>query len=95
MGATRHFLTVCWCDKGPRGVFCARSGGAAVQDEPWTQAQAQEMLGPFALILGPETREMDEENLAQYNRFLPLAEYQGEYGIAVPAGGNDVDHNQS
>ena len=41
-----------------------------------------EILGPFDLILSPQSLELSEEELKAYHLFAPLAEYSNQYGIA-------------
>jgi hypothetical protein len=79
----RHFITVEWCNNGFRGVFCRSDGVATGKDEPYTVEEMDNFLGPFTLVLSPESLEMSETELAQYNRFVPLAEYSREWGIAL------------
>jgi len=79
----RHFLTVDWCNKGKRGIFCSKDGKAFSQDHSFTEDEAWEILGPFDLILSPESLELTEEQLKEYNKWCPLAEYTHQYGIAI------------
>lgn len=78
----RYFLTVSWC-KGPRGIFCGKAGGAFSKDEPHTQAEMTHILGPFWLILNPQSDLLTAEQVAEYSAFRPLAEYSDQYGIAL------------
>jgi hypothetical protein len=41
----------------------------------------EEILGAFALILDPQSIELDEDGLKEYHLWNPLAEYSNEYGI--------------
>lgn len=79
----RYFLTVDWCSKGNRGIFCDKRGNAFSQKEPHTREQMQEILDFFYVILNPQSESVTKEELKQYNSFLPLHEYYGHYGIAV------------
>ena len=84
MTKTRYFITVEWCDNGFRGVFCSKDGTAAAKDgEPYTTEELDNVLGPFSLILSPRSEEMSEADLERYTRFVPLAEYSYEWGIAL------------
>jgi len=78
----RWFLTVDWCSKGHRGIFCNTKGGSFGKDTQHTEDEMEEILGPFALILNPQSIELDEAGLKEYHRFIPLAEYSHQYGIA-------------
>lgn len=80
---TRHFLTVDWCNKGKRGIFCSKEGAPFSQDHPFTEDEIQEVLNVFYLILSPQSLELTEEELKEYNKWYPLAEYSNEYGIAI------------
>lgn len=89
----KYFLTVEWCSVGARGIFCAASGAAFPKvGEPHTELEMQEILGPFWIILAPRSLEITEEELKEYCRFIPLAEYCQEFGIAVkqPTEGEDA-----
>ena len=84
MEATRHFMTVEWCNSGKRGVFCDSSGrSGCCGDNPLTTDEMRESLGPFWLILDPESEEMTGEELGKYTNWRPLAEYSNAYGIAL------------
>lgn len=79
-----YFLTVRYCNQGPRGVFCNSTGGCFRKDnEPHTSREMDDILGPFALILSPESTVLTREELAEYTRWGALAEYSNDYGIAV------------
>ncbi len=80
---TKYFLTVDWCNKGKRGLFCDRDGNAFNQDHPYTEDEAWDILGPFDLILDPSSIELTEEELKEYNKWCPLAEYSNRFGIAT------------
>ena len=80
---TRHFLTVDWCNRGKRGLFCSKEGNPFSQDHPFTEDEAWKVLDSFALILDPQSLELTEEELKTYNKWYPLAEYSNEYGIAI------------
>ncbi len=78
----KHFLTVSWC-KGPRGIFCNDQGKGYWLDRPHTRAEMDEILGPFWMILSPESTVLTEEQVAQHTQWTPLAEHSGQFGIAV------------
>lgn len=79
----RHFLTVDWCSKGKRGIFCNKEGTPFSQDHPFTEDEAWEVLGPFDLILDPQSLELTEKELKEYCKWCPLAEYSGRFGISI------------
>lgn len=79
---TRHFLTVDWCKEGKRGIFCNRQGQAYSKERPWTEDEMGEVLGPFDLILAPESMELSDKEVAEYRWWTPLAEYQDQFGVA-------------
>lgn len=78
----RWFLTVDWCSKGNRGIFCNTEGGSFGKDTQHTEDEMWEILGAFAMILNPQSIELDEARLKEYHRFIPLAEYSNQYGVA-------------
>lgn len=82
----KYFLTVDWCSKGCRGVFCSNSGQAFWKSEeagPHAPDEMFEILGPFDLVLSPESILISEEELKEYNQYYPLAEYSNMYGYAA------------
>lgn len=79
-----YFLTVKWCGKGGRGIFCDTGGRAFRKDgEPHTYEEMWDILDVFYMILSPESRPFAEEEVAEFTYFRPLEEYRGEYGIAL------------
>ena len=78
-----YFLTVDWCNKGDRGIFCTLEGETFRKESPHTEDEMAEILGPFRLVLAPETKQFSEESLAEFNKWRPLAEYSNQYGIAL------------
>jgi hypothetical protein len=80
---TRYFITVEWCNNGTRGLFCSKDGKAFFLDRPFTLAEKQEILGVFLLILSPESEPFTEKEIAEFDHFIPLAEYKNEYGIGL------------
>jgi hypothetical protein len=84
MPKTSYFITVEWCGNGFRGVFCNKAGiGIAKDGKPHTDEEMDQALGPFFIILHPQSEEMSEADLARYECFVPLAEYSHEWGIAL------------
>lgn len=80
----RYFLTVDWCNQGKRGIFCDKDGSSFCKDGlPHTEEEMWTVLGPFALILSPCSQAFAEGEVAEFTRFKPLAEYKGEYGVAL------------
>lgn len=77
----RWFLTVEWCNKGQRGIFARKDGNSFGKDIQHTEDEMWEILGAFAIILNPQSIELSEEELKEYRKFYPLAEYSNEYGI--------------
>lgn len=78
----RWFLTVDWCSKGNRGVFCNLAGQSFGKDTQHTEDEMWEILDVFSMILSPQSSELSEDDLKEYNQFHPLAEYSNQYGIA-------------
>jgi hypothetical protein len=79
----KYFLTVDWCGKGQRGVFCAANGGSFIKDgEPHTEDEMWAILGAFDMILHPQSLPISEAELKEYHLFYPLAEYSNMFGIA-------------
>lgn len=78
----QYFLTVSWC-KRERGIFCDKAGGGFSKDEPHTQAEMLHILGPFWIILSPQSECFTAEQMTEYVAFRPLEEYSGQYGIAL------------
>jgi len=81
----KYFLTVDWCNKGDRGVFCDREGRPFSKDNPHTLEEMEKILGVFALILSPMSQMFDETELKKFSKWRPLAEYTNQYGIALTA----------
>jgi hypothetical protein len=77
----RWFLTVDWCGQGKRGIFCNINGNAFSKETQHSEEEMREILDAFAMILNPQSVEMSEDELKEYHRFYPLAEYSNEYGI--------------
>lgn len=82
----KYFLTVDWCNKGRRGVFCSGRGQAFWKNEedgPHTEDEMFEILGVFEMVLSPQSILLSEDELKEYNQYYPLEEYSGEYGYAA------------
>lgn len=81
---TAYFLTVARCNKGPRGIFCNNIGASFhKEDQPHTEQESQDILGPFAIILAPKSELFTKQEVAQFTYFHPLAEYTYQFGIAL------------
>lgn len=81
---TRYFLTVDWCKKGHRGIFCSKEGQCFRKEgEPHTQSEMLTILGPFWIILDQKSEPFTQDELAKFTYFRPLAEYTNQYGIAL------------
>ena len=79
-----YFLTVDWCAKSRRGIFCRKDGVPFRKDGvPHTELEMQEILDLFWIILAPESRPFTFEEIAEFTYWRPLAEYSGEFGIAL------------
>lgn len=78
----RWFLTVDWCNTGKRGIFCNADGSSFSKETQHTENEMWEILDDFALVLNPQSIEFSKEELKEYHKFYPLAEYCSEYGVA-------------
>ncbi len=79
-----YFLTVDWCNKGNRGIFCTHDGKPFRKDEAHTEDEMQEILGVFWMIFKPQSILFSQSELAKFNKWRPLAEYSNQFGIALP-----------
>jgi hypothetical protein len=80
----KFVLTVDWCNQGKRGIFCDKKGRAFWKDnEPHTHEEIDEVLGIFEMILAPQSIEITEIEVKEYNWFVPLSEYSDEFGVAI------------
>jgi len=86
----RWFLTVDRCSEGHRGIFCNLEGQSFGKDTQHTDDEMDEILGPFSLILNPLSIELSEAELKEYHRFVPLAEYSNQYGVACKVAKTEV-----
>ncbi len=78
----RWFLTVDWCNKANRGIFCNANGNSFSKKTQHTEDEMWEILDAFSVILAPQSIELTEDELKEYRRFYPLAEYSNHFGIA-------------
>jgi len=81
----RYFLTVDWCNQGKRGIFCNLSNGSAFakDDAPHTEEEIWDILDAFSLVLSPQSIEYSEDEVKQFNKAYPLAEFSNQYGYAI------------
>ena len=79
----KWFLTVDWCNTGRRGIFCDERGNPFSKKTQHTEGEMAEILDAFSVILNPQSIELSEEELSEYHRFFPLAEYSNKYGFAL------------
>ena len=70
-----------YCNHGRRGIFCSAKGIPLSSDTPLTTDEMNTNLGPFSLILSPQSLELLDHQLQEYSSFVPLAEYSNAYGI--------------
>ena len=77
----RWFLTVDWCNKGKRGIFANKNGNSFSKETKHTEEEMWDILDVFAIILNPQSIELSKDELKEYHKFYPLAEYTNEYGI--------------
>lgn len=80
----RWIMTIDWCNKDRRGVFCDAHGNAFVQDKEHTADEMAEILGLFWMILNPKSELMTADELQKYTEWYPLEEYSDKYGYAIP-----------
>jgi len=76
-------VTVDWCNKGNRGIFCSKNGASFSKETQHTEDEMWEILDAFSMILNPQSVELSEDDLKEYHRWYPLAEYSDQYGICV------------
>lgn len=69
----RWFLTVDWCSKGNRGIFCSADGHSFSQETPHTDDEIWEILDAFYMVLSPQSIELSEDELKEYHLFTPFA----------------------
>lgn len=79
-----YFLTVDWCNRGSRGIFCDRYGSCFAKDKEHTEAEIWQILDCFSMVLSPQSLPLTKEEIAAYNRWVPLGEFSNQYGIALP-----------
>ena len=79
-----YFLTIDWCNKGKRGIFCNIKGQCFRKDnQPHTEDEMFIILGPFDLVLAPKSELLTIEQVSEFKWWIPLKEYSGEFGIAL------------
>lgn len=78
-----YFLTVDWCNRGKRGIFCSIKGMPFSKETPHTRDEMFSILGAFDLILNPQSIQFSQKEVERYNCYQPLMEYYGQYGIAM------------
>jgi hypothetical protein len=64
-------------------VFCSADGISFSKETHHTEDEIWEILDAFSMILAPQSVELSEDELKEYRKFSPLAEYSDRYGIAV------------
>ena len=79
----RYFITVERCNDGKRGIFCDRQGIGFPQDTQHTTEEMNKLLGLFFLILNPKSEPFTENEIKKFSRWIPLAEYKNNYGVAI------------
>ena len=82
----RYFLTVDWCSKGNRGIFCNKNGNSFSKETEHTEDEMWEILDAFSMILNPKSEPFTEAEIKLHKRFVPLAEYSNQYGVALRRG---------
>jgi len=82
----KYFVTVDWCDKGKRGIFCDRQGHGFLKETQHTMEEMNEILGAFSVILNPKSEPFTEDEIKRFTKWKSLAEYEHHYGIAVSGG---------
>jgi hypothetical protein len=79
----RYFITVDYLNKGRRGLFCNREGKSFSKETPHTFEEMLEYLGDFYILLSPKSEPFSKNDLKRFTKWIPLAEYRNQYGIAV------------
>jgi hypothetical protein len=79
----KYFITVERCNDGKRGIFCDKQGIGFLQDTQHTTEEMNKLLGLFFLILNPKSEPFTENEIKKFSRWIPLAEYKNNYGIAI------------
>ena len=79
----RYFITVDWCNKGQRGIFCDKEGCPFSQEKAHTDDEMNEILGHFWMILSPKSESLSGTEIKEYSLWRGLAEYKNQYGIAL------------
>ena len=76
-------LTVDWCNKGRRGVFCSRDGDISMKRTQHTRDEMDKYLGPFCLVLDPQSIQMTVGEIKKHNQYIALGEYSHMWGIGL------------
>jgi len=80
----RYYLTVDRLNEGHRGIFRDSEGKAFWKDnEPHTDDEMYKIVGHFEYILSPMSIAYTEEQLKQFTRWVPLAEYSNRFGVSL------------
>ena len=88
----RYFLTVDWCKQGNRGIFCTDRGDPFPKDAgPHTEKEMYDILGPFFMVLAPQSELLTVTEAAEYRWWTPLEEYSNVYGIAAKMASPDLE----
>jgi len=77
-----YYLMVNW--DGNEGIFCAKDGRSFKKESPHTMEEMSDILGVYTALVDPRSVEMTPDDVLEYfNWFVPLEEFQNEYGVAV------------
>lgn len=82
----KWYITVERNNSGIRGIFTDFHGVGFWRTEEegqHTDDQMGEAVGLFWIVLDPKSVLISADELRNYNRFIPLGEFKGVYGIAV------------
>lgn len=83
MSETKYFITVDRCNQGKRGIFCGRDGIGFSKETSHTTEEMNAILDLFFIVLNPKSEPFTEDELKKFTKWIPLAEYKKEYGIAI------------
>jgi len=87
------FLTVDWCNKSNRGIFCDAKGHCFRKDTPHTALEIQKILGPFWIVLTPKSELFTTEQIGEFTSWHPLGEYSNQYGVALKTTEEKENHD--
>ena len=83
------YLKVNW--DGNEGIFCAKDGRSFKKETGHTVKEMSDILGVYYPLVGARSVEMTPDDVLEYaNCFMPLDEFQNEYGVAVRGINEDV-----